>query len=121
MPWRPLPDDPDPLAGLVPLGRSLDRVTRSLGGPDASVLGAVFGRWKEVVGAAVAAHSWPVSLSDGTLTIAVDQPGWATQLTYLEGDVRRRIGEVSGADIVRRVRVIVRPEGPPGWYPGASG
>ncbi len=121
MTWRPLPAEPDPGAGPRPLGDSLDRVTRSLGGADASVLAAIFGRWEDIVGAAVAAHAWPISLSGTTLTIAVDQPGWGTQLTYLEADIRRRIAAVSGADTVRRVRVTVRPGHPPGWYPGDSG
>src|ERR687886_537167 len=109
MTWRPLPAEPDPADGPRPVADSLDRVTRSLGGPDASVLAALFGHWEDIVGGAVAAHCWPVSLSDGTLTIGVDQPGWATQLTYLEAHLRRRVSEVSGADAVRRVRVTVRP------------
>ncbi|MCA1677236.1 MAG: DUF721 domain-containing protein [Actinobacteria bacterium] len=99
----------DPARGPRRIGASLDRVTRSIGGPDASVLAAVFGRWEEIVGPHVAAHSWPISLSDGALTVGVDQPGWATQLTYLEKDLLRRVGEVSGVDAVRRVRVTVRP------------
>ena len=109
MTWRPLPDPDATARGPRPVAESLDKVTRALGGPEASVLAAVFGRWKEIVGATVAAHSRPVSLTGGTLTIAVDQPGWATQLTYLEGDLRRRIAEVSGSDVVRGVRVTVRP------------
>ena len=121
MTWRPLPAEPDPGAGPRRLRDSLDRVTRSIGGPEASVLTAIFGRWEDIVGPAVAAHAWPLSLSDGTLTVAVDQPGWATQLTYLEADLRRRIADVSGADVVRCVRVSVRPGDPPGWYPGDSG
>jgi predicted nucleic acid-binding Zn ribbon protein len=103
------------------VSESLDRLTQSLGAPDASVLAAVFRHWEDIVGEAVAAHCWPISLAGGTLTIGVDQPGWATQLTYLEGHLRRRVREVSGADVVRRVRVAVRPGEPPGWYPGDSG
>ena len=109
MTWRPLPTPPDPASGPRRIGESLDRVTRAIGGPDASVMAAIFGRWKEIAGSAVAAHSRPLSLSGGTLTIGVDQPGWATQLTYLEADLRRRIDEVAGPGAVLRVRVTVRP------------
>ncbi len=109
MSWRPLPGEPDPAHGPRRLAESLDRVTRSLGGPDAGALAVIFGRWEQVVGAHVAAHAWPLSLADGTLSIAVDQPGWATQLTYLESDLRRRANELAGPDVVRRVRVTVRP------------
>ena len=121
MRWRPLPDEPDPAAGPKPLRQSLDRVTRSLGGPEAAVLAAVFGGWDDIVGAVVAAHSWPFTLAEGTLTVGVDHSAWATQLTYLEGELRRRIAEVSGADVVRRVRVTVRPREAPGWYRRDSG
>ena len=104
-PWRPLPGRPEPR----PLGGSLDRISQSLGGPKAAALATIFDRWTDIVGAAVAAHSRPLALRRDTLTIAVDQPGWATQLTYLEADLVRRIGEVAGPDAVRHVRVTVRP------------
>jgi predicted nucleic acid-binding Zn ribbon protein len=109
MTWRPLPDPSGARSDPRPLGESLDRVTRSLGGPDAAALSVIFGRWDEVVGAHVAAHAWPLALSEGTLSIAVDQPGWATQLTYLESDLRRRANDLAGPGVVRRVRVSVRP------------
>ncbi len=105
-PWRPLsagPPDPRPLSD------SLDRISQSLGGPSAAALATIFERWETIVGPAVAAHSWPVSLTRDTLTVGVDQPGWATQLTYLETDLIRRIGEVAGP-AVARVRVTVRPK-----------
>ncbi len=105
-PWKPLPGRSSPR----PLGGSLDRITRSLGGPPAGALATIFARWPAIVGAAVAAHAEPLSLVRGTLTIGVDQPGWATQLTYLEADLLRRVAEVAGAGAVERVRVTVRPK-----------
>jgi hypothetical protein len=56
-------------------------------------------------------------LSRGTLVIAVDEPAWAAQLTYLETDLMKRVEEVAGADAVRRVRVTVRPDRGSAWYP----
>ena len=87
---------------------SLDRVTRGLGGPGASALGAVFSHWEDVVGAAVAGHSWPVSLAGGLLVVGVDEPIWHTQLTYLQADVMKRLNSVAGAGAVTRVEVRVR-------------
>ncbi|HVL28975.1 MAG TPA: DUF721 domain-containing protein, partial [Acidimicrobiales bacterium] len=92
------------------LGDSLDRITRSLGGPGADALRTIFSRWEEIVGPTVAAHARPLSLHRGTLTVAADQPGWATQLTYLEADLKRRVDEVAGPGTVSRVRVTVRPK-----------
>ncbi len=101
---RPL-EPPDPRR----VAESLDDVARSLGGPPATALAALFGSWGEIVGPAIAAHSRPLSLSRGALAIAVDEPGWATQLTYLEADLLRRLDEALGAGVVTRVTVRVRP------------
>jgi len=91
------------------VGESLDDVARSLGGPPARALATLFGQWADVVGPSIAAHSRPLSLTRGTLAIAVDEPGWATQLTYLEADLLRRLDEALGAGVVTRVAVRVRP------------
>jgi predicted nucleic acid-binding Zn ribbon protein len=91
-----------------PLVESLDRVARSLGGPGADALGAVFSRWDDVVGAAVARHSWPVSLARGVLVVGVDEPAWHTQLTFLQADILERLAAVAGPATVTRVDVRVR-------------
>ena len=109
-PWKPLPAGGDGWRTAPRrLEDSLDRITRSLGGPPAGALATIFSKWPEIVGAAIAAHAEPLSLVRGTLAIGVDQPGWATQLTYREADLLRRIAEVAGAGAVQRVRVTVRP------------
>ena len=91
------------------VGESLDRLTRSLGGPDAGVLAPLFGRWPELVGDQVAAHARPVTLADGTLVIAVDQPIWRTQLAYLEPELLGRLNAVLGAGSVTRIELRIRP------------
>jgi predicted nucleic acid-binding Zn ribbon protein len=91
-----------------PIRASLDRVAKSLGGPDAGSLSGLFGRWDEIVGAQLAAHARPLSLSRGVLVVAVTEPGWATQLTYLEGDLLRRFQDALGDGVVDRVEVRLR-------------
>ncbi len=83
-------------AALRPLGESLKGVVSSLkapiaghasratGGPSSAALGGLFRGWDEAVGDQVAAHVRPVVLDGGRLVVEVDQPGWATQLRYLE-------------------------------------
>ena len=69
-------------------------------------MGGVFGRWEEVVGAAVAAHVQPVKLDGTTLVVKVDDPAWATQLKFLEGTLKQRLLEVAGATVEKlEVRV----------------
>ena len=103
-PGRPQRPERDPR----PLGESLDRVARGLGGPGAAMLGTVFSHWADVVGPVVADHSWPVSLARGVLVVAVDEPIWHTQLTFLQADILERLGAVAGAGAVTRVEVRVR-------------
>lgn len=79
------------LAALAPPGNT----TR----PSSKVVGGVFARWEDAVGPAVAAHARPVQLSEGRLLVEVDEPGWATQLRFLEGDLLERIRAAAGPGV----------------------
>ncbi len=107
MTWRPLPEPGGPPPRRV--GESLGAVTRALGGAGGPALVDLLSRWPAVVGEQVAAHSRPVSLRHGTLTIAADEPGWGAQLRWLETDLRRRLDDVLGAGVVTRIAVRIRP------------
>jgi len=86
---------------------SLQRLVRSFGAPDPAVLSAVFTRWEEIVGPAIAAHAWPVRLQDGVLRIGVEQPGWATQLTFLGPELVRKVTAATGDKTVEKIEVNV--------------
>jgi hypothetical protein len=40
--------------------------------------------------------------------IEVDEPGWATQLRFLEATLRERLATVTGGDAIRSIEVRVR-------------
>lgn len=93
----------------VPLAQSLQAVSERLGmaGPD--VLHVVFGRWEEVVGAAMAAHVRPLRLQETTLVVVADQPAWATQVRHLAPQVLGRLRDVCGpTKAPERLEVRVR-------------
>jgi predicted nucleic acid-binding Zn ribbon protein len=90
---------------------SLDTFARRLGAPEAGALSVVFAHWGDIVGESVAAHTRPVSLVQGVLRVAVDQPGWATQLKYLAPRLVERLGEVAGAGVVTSLEVRVEAAG----------
>ena len=69
--------------------------------------GTLDARWSEVMGADVAAHARLVSVREGTLTVAVDDPIWATQLRYLEPAIVTRATALLGPGLVTRVKVRV--------------
>jgi predicted nucleic acid-binding Zn ribbon protein len=95
-----------------PVGEALDALRAELGLPADDALARLEARWREVVGDDVAAHARIARLRDGTLTVAVDSPPWATQLTYLEAVLVERAAAVAGEGVVRTITVVVRPEFP---------
>jgi predicted nucleic acid-binding Zn ribbon protein len=92
-------DDP------LPLGRAIDGLLAAEGWTLAAATGSVFGRWAQIVGADLAAHTSPESLTDGELTVAADSTAWATQVRLLAAQVVRRLNAELGDGTVVRVKV----------------
>lgn len=65
----------------------------------------MFGRWPQIVGADLAAHTTPEALVDGELIVTADSTAWATQLRLLAGQLVRRLNVELGDGTVRRVQV----------------
>jgi hypothetical protein len=90
------------------VGESLEQLR-----PGSTALADLAGRWADVVGDALASHATPTKLAGGTLVIAVDDPAWATQLRYLEGDLVRRCNEALGTAAITATRTVVKPVSSP--------
>jgi predicted nucleic acid-binding Zn ribbon protein len=89
-----------------------------------AAMGSVFGRWADIVGTDLAAHTSPDSYADGELAVRADSTAWATQLRLLAPVLVKRINDELGDGSVRRVKV--RGPAPPrqrgGWrVPGSKG
>ncbi|MDQ3570057.1 MAG: DUF721 domain-containing protein [Actinomycetota bacterium] len=101
------------------VGVSLDHLTRTLGAPPAAVMEAVFSRWEDVVGPAIASHARPLSLQGGLLVVIVDEAAWGSELRYRARDLLARIAERVGPGAPDAMAVRVRPGGaeerPPQW------
>jgi predicted nucleic acid-binding Zn ribbon protein len=92
----------------MPIGDALDRVLRSLRAPTARTVKTVFSEWPSVAGAQLAAHAQPVALRDGELVVEVDDPTWASQLRWLEPELRSRLESLPGGPRVERIRFRLR-------------
>jgi predicted nucleic acid-binding Zn ribbon protein len=104
--WEPVPD----ARPMHRLGDSVNELARSLGMRQPDAFARVHAAWPEVVGAAVAAATRPTAVRDGTVTVEVDGPEWATQLRYLEEQLVAVLTERVGAGIVARLRFqVARP------------
>ena len=97
----------------VALGDSVAAVGRELGMPAPDAFAAIAGAWPEIVGAALVDHTQVRSIRAGVCTIAVDGPGWATQLRYAERQVVERAERRCGAGVVTSIRVVVNGPGTP--------
>jgi predicted nucleic acid-binding Zn ribbon protein len=74
----------------------------------------VFSEWPAVAGPNLAAHAQPVALRDGELVVEVDDPAWASQLRWLEPELRARLEQLPGGPRIERIRFRLRtPETEP--------
>ena len=69
----------------------------------------VFGSWKEMVGEQVAARCEPASLGQGVLKVWAASAPWANELKYLAPEVIRRVNAAVGREVVRELKVALRP------------
>jgi predicted nucleic acid-binding Zn ribbon protein len=108
----PGPDPRDPqLFGAV-----LGRLMKARGWEKPKAEATVFGAWEKVVGADIAAHSRPIKLDDGVLTVEAESTAWATQLRMLAAGLLRSIAAEVGHNVVTKLNI----HGPaaPSWAKG---
>ncbi|HUP75004.1 MAG TPA: DUF721 domain-containing protein [Acidimicrobiales bacterium] len=93
----------------APIGASLDRVLGYLKAPAARTVKTVFSEWPVLAGPQLAAHAQPIALRDGELVVEVDDPAWASQLRWLEPELRVRLEALPGRPKIDRIRFRLRP------------
>jgi len=92
-------DDPQPLQAAI------DGLIDDQGWRTATAVGSVFGRWDQIVGADLAAHTRPDGLTEGELVVTADSTAWATQVRLLAATLIRRLNSELGDGTVTRVKV----------------
>ncbi|HEX4816620.1 MAG TPA: DciA family protein [Nonomuraea sp.] len=97
-------------------GRAIADLLAARGWERSAAVGGVFGRWGDIVGSDLAAHTKPESFADGEVVIAADSTAWATQVRLLARTLVRRLNEELGAGTVTKVKVrgpqnAPRPQG----------
>lgn len=73
------------------VGDVLDALTARLGWNESLAKSDLLLDWATIVGAETAAHSTPVGIDDGTLTVRCDSTAWATQLRMMRVQILTRI------------------------------
>ncbi|MHB8185817.1 MAG: DUF721 domain-containing protein [Dermatophilaceae bacterium] len=98
------------------LGDQMDRLLLDRGWNVDVAVGAVMGRWADIVGPNVAEHCKPVTFSDAVLTVRADSTAWTTQMRLMSSSILGRLEAEVGKDAVTELRV----QGPsaPSWNRG---
>ena len=94
----------------------LDRLTGELGWESPLARSVLVAEWSTIVGEDTAAHSSPIGIEDGVLTVRCESTAWAVQLRRMGSTVTARIaGEhpAAGVDAVR----FIGPDAP-SWKRG---
>lgn len=100
--------------GLI--GEQIEAMVAERGWDVDVAVGSVMGRWEQIVGPEVSAHTVPVTFEDAVLTVRCDSTAWATQLRMMSSTLLQRISDDIGPGIVGELRIV----GPtaPSWSRG---
>lgn len=71
--------------------------------------GSIWRKWPEIVGEDIARNAEPSSLKEGVLRIRTSSPTWATEMTYMAADIKRRVNEAVGKPVVVEIKVWTSP------------
>ena len=88
-----------------PLGMAIEGLLDDQGWRTSAAVGSVFGRWEQIVGEALAAHTRPGGFTDGELLVIADSTAWATQVRLLRAQLIRRLNSELGDGTVTGVKV----------------
>jgi len=86
-----------------------DNVTallRRMGWTENIEVAGVTARWREVIGDQIADHCEPVSFEAGVLLLRASSSAWATQMQLMSGQVRHRLNEEFGREVVKELQFI---------------
>lgn len=108
----PGPDARDPQL----LGDATRDVADTRGWSTKVAEGAVFGRWRAVVGEQIAQHATPTALHEGVLSVSAESTAWATQLRMVQAQLLAKIAAAVGDGVVTALK-ITGPSGP-SWRKG---
>ncbi len=94
----------------------MDALTTKLGWNSPLAKSEMLASWHELVGEETAAHSSPIGIDDGVLTVSCDSTAWATQLRLMRSQIITRIVDRFPAAGIESIRF----DGPgvPSWKKG---
>jgi hypothetical protein len=68
---------------------------------------AVLKLWPEAVGRQIVLQTQPDCLKDGTLFVKTTAPVWVQQLHFMKEDIRQRLNNLAGKEIVKDIHFAI--------------
>ena len=96
----------------TPIGEIVEGLMRERAFARGVPIGQLANDWASVVGERLASESAPLSLDAGVLVVAATGGPWGAQVRFLAEEIRKKANRALGTEAVKRVQVVVRPEGP---------
>lgn len=98
------------------IGFALDELINTRDWRQGLAEGNIFSDWEKIVGSEIAAHSLPISIVDGRLTIQTSSTAWATQLNIISTELLKTIRGCAPGALVETL-VFIGPNAP-SWKKG---
>ncbi len=89
----------------VHLRSVLEQLFKDFGTPDITVVTSIIDQWEEIVGSDLAAKISAVAISGSELIVRVEDPAWASQISWLENQLLDKITRLIGEEKITSIRV----------------
>ena len=89
----------------VHLRAVLEQLFKDFGTPDITVVTSIIDQWEEIVGSDLAAKISAVAISGSELIVRVEDPAWASQISWLENQLLDKITRLIGEEKITAIRV----------------
>ena len=89
----------------VHLRSVLEQLLKDFGSPDITTVTSIIDQWEEIVGSDLATKISAVAISGSELIVRVDDPAWASQISWLENQLLDKITGLIGEEKITSIRV----------------
>ena len=89
----------------VHLRSVLEQLLKDFGTPDITTVTSIINEWEEIVGSDLATKISAVAINGSELIVRVDDPVWASQISWLEKQLLDKITRLVGEEKITSIRV----------------
>jgi len=89
----------------VHLRSVLEQLLKDFGTPDITTVTSIINEWEEIVGSDLATKISAVAINGSELIVRVDDPAWASQISWLENQLLDKIIRLVGKEKITSIRV----------------